>query len=202
MPVLGWGADLGDVANPCEGHLQSARNRGRGEGEDVDANAETFHGVLGVDPEALLFVDHEKTQVPERNVIGEKTMGPYDHVDLTGADTLNNLLLLFGGQEPGEDLHSDRVGGEPFGERLVMLLGEECCRAEDGHLATILHRFESGPDRNFGLAKPDIPEDEPVHRFVVLHVLLDLLDGLQLIEGLFEGKGEDSNSPCQGVSFS
>src|SRR5207248_1517737 len=59
--------------------------------------------------------------------------------------------------------------------------GEDRRRAEDERLLSVQRGGERRPDRDLGLAEPDVAADEPVHRPRRLEVLLHGLDRLLLI---------------------
>ena len=65
-----------------------------------------------------------------------------------------------------------------------MLLREDRGGHDDRDLLAVLDSLESGAERDFGLAVPDIADDEPVHRPAALHVALGVLDRLQLVGSL------------------
>ena len=69
-----------------------------------------------------------------------------------------------------------------------MLLRQNRCRYQVGDLLSILHGLECGTDGNLRLSIADIPADESVHDFVRLHVLLGVLNRLQLILCLLKWK--------------
>ena len=72
---------------------------------------------------------------------------------------------------------------------------EKCCWTssvvghQDGDLLAVLHRLERGPHRDLGLAVADVAADQPVHRHRPFHVVLDLVDGGELVRGLDVGEG-------------
>ncbi len=69
-----------------------------------------------------------------------------------------------------------------------MLLREDRRRHEHGDLLAVLHRLERGPDRDLGLAVADVTADQPVHRHRLLHVVLDVVHGGELVGGLHVGE--------------
>ena len=141
------------------------------------------------DAEALLLVHDHQAQVLEREVLGQQPVRA-DH-DVHGAvlDALDGLLGFLGALEAGQRLDPQREPGEPLGERLVVLLGEQGGGHQHGHLLAVLDRLERGPDRDLGLAVADVAGDQPVHRDLALHVGLDLVDGGQLVRGLHVREG-------------
>ena len=94
--------------------------------------------------------------------------------------------LLLGAQEAGQDLDPDGVVREPLPEGLAVLVGEQRGGDEHRDLLAVLHRLERGTDRDLGLAEADVAAHQPVHGDGLLHVVLDVLDGAQLVGGLLE----------------
>src|SRR5690606_26822340 len=60
---------------------------------------------------------------------------------------------------------------------------------EDGDLLAVLDGLEGGPHRDLRLAVADVAADQAVHGDRLLHVLLDLGDGGQLVGRLRVGEG-------------
>ena len=115
VPVL-WGCtDVAHVPYAGERHLKRPRDRRGGEGEDIHPDPELLYGVLGVHPEALLLVYHEQSEVLPVDVVGEQPVGADDHVHVAAPHRFDDGLLLALGEEPGEHLDPDRVGGEALG---------------------------------------------------------------------------------------
>ena len=67
-----------------------------------------------------------------------------------------------------------------------MLLREHGCRGDHDRLRAAAHRLEGRADRDLGLAEPDVPADQAVHRAHRLHVALGLGDRPELVPGLGE----------------
>jgi hypothetical protein len=142
-----------------------------------------------LDAEALLLVDDQQAQVLEADVAGEQAVGADDDVDAPLTQPLDRRLGVRRGLEAAEPLHRDGEAGVPLGEGVQVLLGEQRGGGEHGDLLAVLHRLEGGADRDLRLAVADVAEDEPVHGDRLLHVLLDVLDGGELVGGLDELEG-------------
>ena len=69
MSILRWSADVADLADPGERHLERPRNRRRRQGEDVNRRAEALELVLGGHTEPLFLVDDEQAEVLECDVV-------------------------------------------------------------------------------------------------------------------------------------
>ena len=70
-----------------------------------------------------------------------------------------------------------------------MLLREQGRGYEHGNLFAVLHRLERGTYGNLGFAEAHIAGDEAVHGDFLLHVLLYLVDGGELVGSLVVGEG-------------
>jgi hypothetical protein len=70
-----------------------------------------------------------------------------------------------------------------------VLLREDGGRHQHGDLLAVEHRLAGGADRDLGLAEPDVPGEQPVHRQRRLHVALDLVGDGELVLGLDVGEG-------------
>ena len=69
-----------------------------------------------------------------------------------------------------------------------MLLSQNGCWRQHGHLLPGRDRLEDGPDRHFGLAETDITADKPVHRLAPFHIPFHISCCFQLIRGGFIGE--------------
>ena len=69
-----------------------------------------------------------------------------------------------------------------------MLLGKECCWAQDGHLFAIHHSYKRGAQGNLCLAKSNIAADETVHGLAGDHVLNHSVNGGKLVRRFFKAK--------------
>ena len=116
-------------------------------------------------------------------------MGADDHVHRAVGEPAQGLGRLRAALEPRQRLHRHRERGVALGERRHMLLDQQRRRHEHGDLLAVLHRLERGPDRDLGLAVADVTADQPVHRHRPFHVVLDLVDGAELVRGLHVGEG-------------
>ncbi len=114
----------------------------------------------------------------------QQPVGADDDVGGAVADLVQRLLGLLRRLEPGQLPDVDRELAHPLGERVVVLLGQQRRRHQDGDLLAVLHRLERRPYRDLGLAVADVAADQPVHRDRLLHVGLDLLDRGELVRRL------------------
>ena len=94
QPVLWRRLDDRHVADADERHVQRPRNRRRAHRQHVDLLLELLDLLLVADAEPLLFVDHEKPEIAELDVLRQQPMRADDDVDLAGGEIGERLLLL------------------------------------------------------------------------------------------------------------
>ena len=113
-------------------------------------------------------------------------MGADHAVDVTVLESGHDLVRLALGEKARKCLHANRITGEPLGERIAVLRGEQGGGNEYSDLFAVLDRFERGPNGDFGLAETDVTANEPIHRVRTLHVGLHFVDRFALIGGFDE----------------
>ena len=69
-----------------------------------------------------------------------------------------------------------------------MLLGQQCGRRQQGHLAPAGHGHERGAQCDLGFAKTHVAADQAVHRSRRNHVLNDGVNRGALVGGFFEAE--------------
>ncbi|CAM5275515.1 hypothetical protein SGRIM128S_04483 [Streptomyces griseomycini] len=116
-------------------------------------------------------------------------MGADDDVHRAVPQALQDRLRLGVGLEAGQRPHVDGELRVPLAERPEVLLHQQRRRDEDGDLLAVLDGLEGGPHRDLGLAVADVAADQAVHGDRLLHVLLDLGDGGELVGRLRVGEG-------------
>ena len=140
------------------------------------------------DAETLLLVHHDQPQFLEPGRCLQQAVGADDDVRGAVSQLHQRLLRLLWSLEPGQLANVDGELAHPFGERVEVLLREQRGRHQYRHLLAVLDRLEGRPDRDLGLAVADVAADEPVHRYRLFHVRLDIFDRGQLVRRL--GVGE------------
>ncbi|MGX1120063.1 hypothetical protein RKD37_005426 [Streptomyces ambofaciens] len=116
-------------------------------------------------------------------------MGADDDVHRALAQPLQGGLRLGVALEAGQRLHAHRELRVALAERPEVLLHEQGGGDEHGDLLAVLDGLEGGADRDLRLAVADVAADQAVHRDRLLHVVLDLGDGGELVRGLRVGEG-------------
>ena len=145
--------------------------------------------LLVLDPESLFLIEDDEAEILEPHTSGDKAVRADDDVDGAVANAREHLLGLLVSVESREGCETDWEGAEPFREGREVLLHQQGCRHEDRHLLTVLNRLEGSPYRDLSLAVADIAADEAVHRDLLLHIALDLVNAEQLVGGLDVGEG-------------
>ena len=169
----------------------SAISSVRGIGLAVSVSTSTpsamrFTASLCGHAEALFLVDDEEAEFLELHVLGQQPVRADDDVDAPVGQALHDGPLLGRRQEAAEQLHPHRVGRVAVGEGLGVLARQQGRRGQHGGLRPVLHRLEDGAHGHLGLAEPDVAAHQAVHRPRLLHVGLDVGDGLELVLGLDE----------------
>ena len=103
-------------------------------------------------------------------------------------EAFEHLGLLRRGAETAEHLDRDREGGQALGKGLIVLLGEDGGGHQDRDLLAVHHRLEGRAQGHFRLAIADIAANQAVHGLAGFHVILDRLDGHELVGGFLVGK--------------
>ncbi len=182
------GGDHRQVAQAFQRHAQRARDGGSGEREHVHFGAQLLHLLLVAHPEAVLLVDDEQAQVVELGGFTQQLVRAHHDVHRAVADALDGRGDLLAGAEARDlrDLH--RPLGEAVHQRLVVLLGQQRGRREEGHLLAAGHRHEGRAQGDFGLAEAHVAADQPVHGAGRDHVLDHRVDGGVLVGRLLEAE--------------
>lgn len=181
VALLGRGGDRRHLADAGDRHFERTGDGRRGHGEDVHVGAELLQLLLVLDAEALFLVDDDQAQVLELRLGGEEPVGADDQVDGALSEPFERRLGLGLGLEAAQRPYVDGELGVPLGERAEVLLDQEGRGDEDGDLLAVLDRLEGRAHRDLRLAVADVAADQPVHGHGLLHVLLDLGDGGELV---------------------
>ena len=102
-------------------------------------------------------------------------------VDRAGPGALEDFADFRAGPKPVDRLDGERELGHPGGEAAVVLLGQDGGRDQDGDLLARVDGLERRADGDLGLAVADVAADQAIHRLALGHVLLDGLDGGELV---------------------
>ena len=122
---------------------------------------------------------------------------PIDDARLPGDRVEQSAPLARRRQRPGHQRHPSRLvvtaehaalGHRPEhrDDRAVVLLGEHLGRGEQRGLTAGVDHLEHGPQRDDGLARPDLALEQPMHRRRLPEVVADLVADLALPVGELE----------------
>ena len=181
QPGFRRGMDHAHVSHAGQGHVQRARDGRGAERHHVHLGAHLLQAFFVSHTESVLLVDDHQPQVFEAHVLLQDAVSADYDIHHAGLGRVHHLVLLLVRPEPAQDLHFDRVGGEPLGEGGVVLLGQHRGRHQDGDLHPFVDRLEGCPQRDFGFAVAHVAADQAVHGLVGFHVVFDFVDGLHLI---------------------
>ena len=137
--------------------MQRAGDRGSGQGQHIHAALEVFDLLLVAHPEALLLVDDQKAQVLKLHPGGQQLVGADDHIHPARLEPFQDLRLLLGGLEAGEEGHVYREAGKAGGDGIIVLLGQDGGGHQHGHLLAGEHRLKGGPQGHLGFAVAHVP---------------------------------------------
>ena len=141
------------------------------------------------DTEPLFLVHDEEPQIAELYVLREQAMCTDDDVDLSFGEIGEYLLLLGARTKTADQLGPHREACESLSDRLHVLESQDRRGRQQGDLFAVHDRLERGTHRHFGLAVPDIPAQQPIHRSLRFHIAFDVGDRSLLIGGQFVFEG-------------
>ena len=178
--------DQRQVAQVGHRQVQRARDRRRGQRQHVDLGPRPLDPLLVGDPEALLLVDHQQTEVLPPHVGRQQPVGADHDVELALGEPADRLELLGAALEPRQLADVERERREPLGHGAEVLLDQHRGRCEHAGLLAALHGAVDRAQRDLGLAVADVAAHQPVHRTRRLHVGEHRLDRGGLVGGLVE----------------
>ena len=111
-----------------------------------------------LDAEALLFVDDEKPEVLEVQVVGQQPMRADDDVDGAVLHAAHDLGLFLRRQEPRQHLDPYRIVREPLAEGLAVLACEQRGRYEDRDLFAVMTALSAARSATSVLPNPTSPQ--------------------------------------------
>ena len=149
--------------------------------EHVHLELELAQELLLAHAEPLLLVHDQEPEVRGADVAREQAVGADQDVDLALGESCEGRAHLGRAAQPRDHLDLDREVAQPLPEGPQVLLGEDRRRHEHHHLLALRGGLVRGAQRDLGLAVADVAADQPVHRPLGLHVLLDRLDRLELV---------------------
>ena len=180
--------DNTDIAHPHQGQMQGPRYRCCRQRQHIHRAFQPFQLLLVLDAEPLLFIEYQKPQIVECDVLLQQPVRADHDIDFARLEILDDGPLLTAGSETTQTCHIDRIFLEPAAEGCVMLFGENGGRNQHGGLFAVIDRQKGGPQCDLGFAVAHIAAYQAVHGGRFLHVVDHVPDGFELIRGLFIGK--------------
>ena len=173
----------GHFTNARNGHLQRTRNRRCRQTQHIHIGTQRLQRLFVFDTETLLLIDDDQSQILEFDLRPKQFVRTDHHIDGTVFKSLDGVVDLLGGLETAHRPYFHRESFKTFGERLEMLLHQQCGRHQHSHLFGILHRLECGTYGDFGFAESHVAANQAIHRHGLFHIGFDFVDGSQLIGG-------------------
>ena len=187
-PVLRRFLQDAHIPDPGEAHVERARDRRGRQRQNVHFLAQLLDLLLMGDAEALLLVHDQQAQVFKGDILRQEPVGSDHDINSAVPETLHGFRLLGPAPEAAHEVDPDREILHALQKRIVMLLGQDRSRNQDGNLPVLLDCLEGGPDRDLCLAVTDVSADQPVHDLPGLHVFLCIRDRRKLVLGLLIGE--------------
>ena len=173
--------DAAQVAGSHQRELQGTRYRRGGHRQRIDVGLQLAQLLFHGDPELLLLVDDEQTEVFEVDILAHDAMRPYQDIYRPLLQILQGLTDLRGSPCPAYIIYLAREILQAFAKGLIVLEGEYRRRHEDGHLLIVRHRFEGSAYGHFGLSKAYVATNQAIHRTVTFHICLHVGSGFHLV---------------------
>jgi hypothetical protein len=136
----------------------------------------------------VLLVDHHETEAMELHGFLQERVGADDDSHRADRQLPPHRPLLRSGQASDQQAGLDVERSEQLLERRVVLLGEQLGRRHERRLISVLHREHHPEQRDDGLARADVPHEQPVHSLGRRHVADELLQRQALIAGQRPGQ--------------
>ena len=116
------------------------------------------------DPEAVLLVDDDDRQAVEDDVGLDQRVRADDERQLAGRELAQHVRPPRGRRRAGEQRRTHRLARKQRLERGEVLLGERLGRCHERGLRAVLDRAQHRVQRDDGLARADLPHQQPLHR--------------------------------------
>ena len=147
---------------PLRGQVERARDRRRGQCQHVHLRAQTLQLLLLAHAETVLLVDDDEAKTFETKRLGEQAVRADHDIHATARKPFGDGLDVAVVAQARDHFHGHRPIGEPIGECLEVLLREQRCRCQHGHLATTGDCEKGCAHGDLGLAEADVAADQAV----------------------------------------
>ena len=169
--------------------MQRARDRRGRKCQDIHQGPHLFELLLVLHTESLFFINNDQPQILKIHVFLQQAMRSDDDIQFPEAQFCQGFFGLGGTLKTVQHVDADREIGQTLREGRIVLLGENGCRRQKSRLSAVHDCAERGTQGDFRFAEARVPADQPVHRFDIIHVFMDIFNGPGLIGGFFERKG-------------
>ena len=188
-PVGRRGVNYRKVPGAEKGELKGPWYRGGGQSEGIHRRFQLTEFLLCRHSELLFLIYDQKPKVLELKTFPQHLVGTYHYVEIAGLQPGLYVVYLFRGPEPADIIDGTGKILKPGGKSCEMLEGKDGCRNQDYHLFPVSHGLESRPDGYFCFAETNVAADKPIHRALILHILLDRLGSRFLVGSILIHKG-------------
>ena len=108
-------------------------------------------------------------------------MRTYHYVECSFPEPFLDIRYFLCRSQPAYEIDVAREILQPSLERIIMLQGKNCGRHKDCNLLAVGYSLECSPYSNLCLSETYIAAYKPVHRAVILHVMLHSFHSLLLV---------------------
>ncbi len=173
--------DRADCHIPIQHGRQGPWNRRCTHQQEIHPGSFLSQGPALFNPEALLLIRNDKSELLKGNLLLQKTMRADQDIDGTICCILQNLFLLsrFQSAVQHADLHP--VRRKQLIQGRSMLAGKDFRRSKQRSLKSCRHRSVQRKAGNQRLAASDIALNKPVHQMIAFQISQDLLQRFLLI---------------------
>ena len=114
--------------------------------------------------EALLLVHDQKAEVFKMHVFGQQPVRPDDQIALAVFQIPQGLGISAAVAQPAQSFNFNREAKKALEGGLVMLLGQNCGRNQDGCLLSVQDALHHRAESDFRLSETDVSAEQPIHR--------------------------------------
>ena len=132
---------------------------------------------------ALLLINDGNAQIFVGDVLGNQAVSANDDIYGSIFESFESFFHFTGFSESVEKFDAKWVVTHALAKCAPVLLGEYRSGNKDGCLFASRYRLENGTNGHFCFTKSNVPTNQPVHRFVRLHVCFGIINGVSLACG-------------------
>jgi hypothetical protein len=193
-------AQHGHVEVAVGGQRERARDRRGGHVQHVRGQRRRRLAVERaalVDAEAVLLVDHDDREAVELDGGLDQRVRADEQPQLAGGELAEQVGAARRGRRAGQQRRLHQLARHQLLQRREVLLGERLRRRHQRGLRAALDRAQHRVERDDGLARADLPHQQPLHRAVAGEVGVDGLHRAPLVVGRRERQRVGEPPPRQ-----